>query len=134
MSVGIGGDPRIDGSLIDAMAIREVLGSIPEDDILIVISNFSFERRLRHHIKDAMEALITLLMFRGSLACVMRHRIENLRKNLEVLNCRKKLLMLQPDPEYAVTPATISRIKLLRLYSHGITKGEEALKKLQHRP
>lgn len=129
-AIEIGGDLRIDGSLIDAMAVREVLSSIPKDDILIVISNFSFERRLRHYIKDVVEAWVASLMFGGSLAYAMRRRIENLKKNLEALNRRKNLLVLQPDPEYAVTPSTISRRKLLRLYTHGIEKGEEILKRL----
>lgn len=132
-AIEVGGEPRIDGGLIDAMAIKDVLSSIPEDDTLIVISNFSFERRIRHYIKDAIEAWVASLMFRGSLARVMRHRIENLRKNLEILNCRKNLIVLQPDPEYAVKPSTISRVKLIRLYAHGIEKGKDALKKLQHR-
>lgn len=129
-AIKIGEDSRIDGSLIDAMAITEVLMSIPKDDILIVISNFSFERKLRHHIKDVIEAWVASLMFGDKLAIVMRRRITNLKNNLEVLNRRKNVLLVQPDPEYAVTPSTINRIKLLRLYKYGIEKGRWAMKQL----
>ncbi|MBI5390544.1 hypothetical protein HZB02_03580 [Candidatus Woesearchaeota archaeon] len=128
-SIMIEGCPYVDPSIIRPFGAEELIAQLQEEDKLVVISNFSFERGMRHHLMATLEAEVTSLMFEDELSTAVHHRFEQLDYELRLIQQFPGVTIIQPCSGQEIHPNETNQVRLKGMYNHGMEHGRKFLEK-----